>query len=149
MILLKAIPKAIVTIILFLIATAFIVLGTTQWSQRIYSTASIKTVGVDIYADANFTVPLVTIDWGIIGLGETKNCSAYIVNRSNVPITLNITTLNWQPSKASTTLNFFTDYDGRTIEADAKITVTFFLTVAKLDRDIQSFSFEIIVTAIG
>ena len=120
-----------------------------QWTQRIPSSATLKAVGVGIYKDINFTVSVTQIDWGIVEAGESKNFSAYIVNRSNVPITLSMITENWNPTNASNFITLTWNYDGSQIAVDGYVFVTFMLSVDHATSGIDTFSFTIVVTGSG
>jgi hypothetical protein len=128
---------------------SFSTLAVMQWSQRIPSLATVKAVGVGIYKDVNFTVSVTQIDWGIVEAGESKNFSAYIVNRSNVPITLSMTTEDWNPANASDSITLTWNYNGTQIPAGSYAFVAFVLDVSQTIAGIDAFSFTIIVTGSG
>jgi len=120
-----------------------------QWTQRIPSSATVKAVGVGIYKDINFTVSVTQIDWGIVEPGQSKNLSAYIVNRSNVPIILTMTIENWNPANASNFITLTWNYDGSQIAVDGYVFVTFVLSVNQTISGIEAFSFTIVVVGSG
>jgi len=120
-----------------------------EWSQRVHNVARVKVVGVGIYKDINFTVSVTEIDWGIIEPGESKNFSAYIVNESNVPLTLAIRTENWSPLNASSFMTLSWDYNGTQIGVGGSVPVTLTLQVAQPVSGIESFSFDIVIVGVG
>ena len=120
-----------------------------QWTQRIPNTARVKAIGVGIYKDINFTVPVTQIDWGIVEAGESKNFSAYVVNTSNVPITLSVATEDWSPVNASNFITLTCSYDGTEIAADGFVFVTFVLHINEEISGIDAFSFTIVVIGSG
>jgi len=120
-----------------------------EWSQRVHNVARVKVVGVGIYKDINFTVSVTEIDWGIIEPGESKNFSAYIVNESNVPLTLTIRTENWSPLNASSFMTLSWDYNGTQISVGGSVPVTLTLQVAQTVSGIESFSFDIVIVGVG
>jgi len=128
---------------------SFSTVAVMQWTQRIPSSAAVKAVGVGIYKDVNFTVSVTQIDWGIVEPGQNKNFSAYIVNRSNVPITLSMTTENWNPANASNFIALTWNYDGTKIAVDGYVFVTFVLSVDQAVSGIDAFNFTIVVTGSG
>jgi len=141
---------------LFVMAcVAFFFLGTVStiavqhFSHRIENKAVVKVIGVAIYKDVNFNVSVTEIDWGILEPGESKNFSAYIVNKSNVPLALTMTTLDWQPNNASKFATFTWTYDGREIPVNGYTAVTFALTVSEAISGIDGFSFTIIIVGSG
>jgi hypothetical protein len=120
-----------------------------EWNQRVYNVAKVKVVGVGIYKDINFTVSVTQIDWGTIEPGESKNFSAYIVNESNVPMTLTMRTENWNPLNASSFMTLSWDYNGTVIDVDGSVPVTFALQVAEAVSGIETFSFDIVIVGVG
>ena len=128
---------------------SFSTIAVMQWTQRIPSSATVKAVGVGIYKDINFTVSVTKIDWGIVEAGESKNFSAYIVNRSNVPITLSMTTENWTPANASNFITLTWNYNGTQVAVDGYVFVTFVLSVDPAISGIDAFSFTIVVVGSG
>jgi len=120
-----------------------------EWSQRVHNVAKVKVVGVGIYKDINFTVSVTEIDWGIIEPGESKNFSAYIVNESNVPLTLTMRTENWNPLNASSFMTLSWDYNGTQIDVGGSVPVTLTLQVAQTVSGIESFSFDIVIVGVG
>jgi len=128
---------------------SFSTIAVMQWTQRIPSSATVKAVGVGIYKDINFTVSVTQIDWGIVEAGGTKNFSAYIVNRSNVPITLSMVTENWNPVNASNFISLTWNSDGTEIAMDGYVFVTFVLSIDQTISGIDAFSFTIVVVGSG
>jgi hypothetical protein len=141
-------------ILLLTLAVAFLLgsvstFAVMEWTQRVYNVAKVKVVGVGIYKDLNFTVSVTQIDWGMIEPGESKNFSAYIVNESNVPMTLMIRTENWTPLNASSFMTLSWDYDGTIIDVDGSVPVTLTLQVAQAVSGIETFSFDIVIVGAG
>jgi hypothetical protein len=120
-----------------------------QWTARIPTTAQLKLLGVGVYKDISFTIPVTQIDWGILEPGESKNFSAYIKNESNVPITLSMHTEDWNPTNASSLIGFSWDYQGSQISVDGSIPVTFILNVNQATAGFRGFSFTIVIVGSG
>ena len=139
----------LIACLLFFALGSFTTIAVMQWTQRIPSSATVKAVGVGIYKDINFTVSVTQIDWGIVEAGESKNFSAYIVNRSNVPITLSMITENWNPVNASNFITLTWNYGGTEIAVDGYVFVTFVLSVDQATSGIDAFSFTIVVVGSG
>ena len=139
----------LIACLLFFALGSFTTIAVMQWTQRIPSSAAVKAVGVGIYKDVNFTVSVTQIDWGIVEPGQSKNFSAYIVNRSNVPITLTMRTENWNPANASNFIALTWNYNGNKIAVNDYVYVTFVLSLDQAVSEIDSFSFTIVVTGSG
>jgi len=120
-----------------------------QYQMKIGNTATLKLVGIGVFKDVNFTMPVTTIDWGIIEPGQTKNYSAYILSESNVPLSLNMYTANWNPQNASTFLTLTWDYKAQTIAPHASLPVTFSLAANASIHGISTFSFDIWIIGSG
>lgn len=129
-----------------LVAVTYSVL---QWSYTVSNTASIKSVGVMIYQDANLSVPLTQIVWGVLEPSESVNVSAYVVNTSNVAVALSLTTENWVPANASDFIALSWDYDGEVLLVSGSVGVTFTLWVDAAISNITAFSFDMVVAGSG
>lgn len=120
-----------------------------QWTRRIPNSATLKLVGVGVYKDVNFTIPVTSIDWGLVEPGEQKNYTAYIKNESNIPITLTMWTEDWDPANASSFITLTWSYDGSEIVVDDSIVVTFFLDVNATISGIDAFAFTFVIVGSG
>jgi len=119
-------------------------------AQRVIANvAVIKTVGVGVYKDVNFTFSVTQIDWGVLEPGTTKNFTAYLRNESNVPISLNMTTQNWNPPAAKSYISVSWDQESKGLEPDQVVSVTFTLSVSAEVSGVTSFSFEIVIVGSG
>jgi len=119
-------------------------------AQRVIANvATIKTVGVGVYKDVDFTVSVTQIDWGVLEPGTTKNFTAYLRNESNVPISLNMTTQNWNPPEAEQFISVSWDQEGKMLEPDQVVSVTFTLSISADVSGVTSFSFEIVIIGSG
>ena len=116
---------------------------------RIHAVCSIKTVGVGVYADQDCTIPVTSIDWGVMEPGETKGITVFIRNEGNVPSTLNITTESWVPSEAQTYITFTNNYNGSVLKPMDKVQVLFSLAIKSSITGITQFSFDIVITISG
>ena len=116
---------------------------------RIHAVCSIKTVGVGVYADQDCTIPVTSIDWGVMEPGETKGITVFIRNEGNVPSTLNITTENWSPSEAQAYITFTNNYNGSVLKPMDKVQVLFSLAIKSSITGITQFSFDIVITISG
>ena len=120
-----------------------------QWTRRIPNSATLKLVGVGVYKDVDFTIPVTSIDWGLVEPGEQKNYTAYIKNESNVPINLNLWTEDWDPANASSFITLTWSYDGTKIAVDDSIAVTFVLDINATISGIDAFAFTIVIVGSG
>lgn len=132
-----------------LIVGSAITFAVMQWTQRIRNVATLKVLGVGVYKDINFTISVTEIDWGVLEAGETKNFNAYIKNESNVPISLAMSTENWEPINASSFINLAWNYSEELIPIEGSIPVTFILNVDSEISGIRGFSFTLVIIGSG
>lgn len=145
----ETIKIAALATVLSLFAGSAMTFAVMQWTRRIPSSAALKVLGIGVYKDVNFTVSVTEIDWGIVEPGENKSFSAYILNESNVPVTLTMQTEDWRPANASSWISLSWDYDGSEIPVDGSIPVTFVLTLDPATSGIDTFSFTIVIVGTG
>ena len=69
-------------------------------------------------------------------------------NEGNTPITLNMTTLNWDPPQAAQYLSLSWNRENHILEPMSKVQANLTFSVASNIEGITSFSFEIIITGI-
>jgi hypothetical protein len=131
------------------VVLTFAALSLTQSTWRLSSQASLKAVGVEVYLDQALTEPALSVDWGILEPGQTKNVSIYVVNRSNVAITLTMATQNWQPANASNYMTFVWDCAGQPLSINESLQVVLSLQIHSDISGIASFSFGIIIIGSG
>lgn len=141
--------KLFILLLALILLSIGLVYGMMSRSHVIGSIATIKTVDVGVYEDINCTTLVTTIDWGMVEPGESMNYSAFIRNEANVPITLALTTENWNPADASTWITLTWNYTGETLLVNEVIDVTLTLTVDAEITEISTFSFDIIITGSG
>jgi len=135
--------------VLAFVAGSALTFAVMQWTRRIPSIATLKTVGVDVYEDPACTVSVIQIDWGVVEPGDTAAFDAYIKNESNVPITLTMYAEDWNPVNASNFVSLSWNYDGSEIPVDGSIPVTLVLNVDPATAGISSFSFTIVIIGSG
>jgi len=141
--------KAIWLATIFLFYLVGVATGVFLAQRVIANVATIKTVGVGVYKDVNFTVSVTQIDWGVLEPGTTKNHTVYLRNESNVPISLNMTTQNWNPPAAEQFISVSWDQEGKTLEPNQVVSVIFTLSVSADISGVTSFSFEIVIIGSG
>jgi hypothetical protein len=120
-----------------------------QTSSTFSSVGVMKTVGISAYWDSGLTNRVSNIDWGLIERGTQKAVTIFMRNEGNSPITLSLSTSNWNPSTASSYLTLTWNYNGQTINSGASVQVTLTLTVSASITGVNSFSFDIIAVGTG
>ena len=136
-------------VLMALLSTSMYTFGYLNSSQLTNTSGITANVDIGIYSDSDCTNNLTSIDWGIVYPGEKVYSTAYIQNLGNVDIILVIETLNWIPVSAENYLTFSWNYDNKTLIKNEVIPVTFTLDVSQQIENIESFSFDIIITSFG
>jgi hypothetical protein len=130
--------------IISIVVSAFGALTTTQ---KVSSTGSISAIGVGIYSDNACTTPLTSISWGTLNPGSSINYTIYLENTGNIPVTLSMTTSNWNPSSASSYMTVTWNRGGYALPAGTVVQAVLALTVSSSITNITSFSVDITITA--
>jgi len=138
--------------VLAIIVLGCLILGVSAavyYSITVQSRGKIKGIGVGIYANAEASIVVSEIDWGILEPGDSANVTVYIKNEGNVVANLTMKTEAWTPAQAEESIQLTWDYDGTELGVSDIRCVTFTLSVDPSIRGINDFSFDIIVTAVG
>lgn len=107
-------------------------------SLTIHNYGEVITVGVE--SDTT------SIDWGKLYPNTTKQAVIHLWGNGSVPITVNMTTLNWNPPEASAYLACTWNYSGVAIGADP-IPIAITLHVDEGVQGFSHFNFDILVQA--
>src|SRR3972149_1525941 len=111
----KKVPMATVIVLAITgLLLSFATYGAISVSKTLNSTGSIVTTAdIGVYSDSACNVPLTTIDWGSISPGGTVTRTIYVKNMGNgASLTLGMTTGNWNPTSASTTMSITWNREG-------------------------------------
>jgi len=141
--------KIILFTIVFILACSALAYALLRTVTNIPSVGIVKTVGVEAYWDAACTNRVTEINWGLVEPNSTTNATIFLKNPGNAPITLGLSTENWNPSSASDYIALSWDYAGQTIDPGAVIQVNLVLSVSSNITAITSFRFDIIITGVG
>lgn len=133
-----------ILLVLTLIFAACIGYAIFQFVLRVPSTGTVKTVGIQLKDDYGNMVT--HIDWEDLTPNTEKDYHAFVVNNGSVPITLTLTTENWNPPEASNYISLTWDYLGDKINPGQTHPIILTLTVSE-NPPFTSFSFDIVITA--
>ncbi|MCK4474870.1 hypothetical protein KAU30_03415 [Candidatus Bathyarchaeota archaeon] len=114
--------------------------------QRIPNTGVVKAVGVGVYWDGDCTDNVTSVDWGLLEPGATSNVTVYIQNEGNIPVVLNMTTDNWNPSSASDHITLTWDSEDYVLDSDSVVQAVLTLSVSSDISEVTSFGFDIIIS---
>jgi len=122
--------------------------GLLSASQSVYSTGTvdITAVNVGVYSDAGCTLSLTSISWGTISPGNSVTQTIYVKNTGNTPITLSMTTSNWNPVAANGPISISWNRQSQVLSAGSSIAATVTLTVSSSISGVTDFSVNIVIT---
>jgi len=135
-------------VLLYLVANAFNVPTTSDYMIP-SAPSSIQTLGLSVWENMDATTPKTEIDWGTIEPSGNSNVSCYIRNESNIPSNFSLSTDNWNPTNASDYMSLSWDMQGVTLDVDEIAKANLMLSVFPNITGITTFSFDIIISAMG
>ena len=124
-----------------------VALGILYKYRSIWNNGTIKAIGIEVYQDANATIPLTNIEWGYLDPGENKSVTIYVKNEGSMDVTLSKYEDAWEPIEAGKYVSLTWDYDGYTLEPSGVYSVVITLNVDEAVEDVTSFTFS--VTIVG
>jgi hypothetical protein len=136
----------LVTVATMAVASVVLTYGLLFGSKIINNQGNVNTVGVGVYWENTCVNNVSRIDWGLIEPGTSENVTVYILNEGTVPMTLNMTTDNWDPAAASTDIALSWDREGNAVNAQSVLQAVLTLSVSSSISDVSSFSFDITIT---
>ncbi len=120
-----------------------------QTSDTFSSVGVLKAIGIGVYWDSELTNKTTAIDWGIIEQGTQKSFTLYISNEGNSPVTLSMSTSNWNESNVSSYIALTWNYNGQAIDVGVSVQVTLTLTVNSDTTGISNFNFDVSIVGSG
>lgn len=147
----KSISRVALAIIFYVLAVSIIgsAVSVLQVLRTISSSGTVKGVGVGIYWNSNCTNPTSSISWGTLDPSSRETVTVYIRNEGNTAVKLTKTTQNWVPSSAANYLTLTWNYANQTIAVNMVLKANLTLAVASNVLAVNSFSFDMVITAIG
>jgi len=148
----KLVPAIIAVILLSLILSGLITVAVRslyQTSSTISSIGTLKAIGIGVYWNDDLTNRVSTINWGYLMPGGQKSFTVYVHNEGIIPLTLSISTSNWNPASASNYMTLTWSHIDQTINAGKTVEVTLTLIVSESITGISSFNFDIIAVGSG
>lgn len=137
--------QAILVVILSAFA-AYAALAIISVSITVPNSATLKTIGVEVYWDEGCSNPVTSINWGNLEPGQTETRQVYIKNTGNAAAIFSFIAENWTPTSASSYITVEWNYDGSEVPPNYAVPVTFTLHVSSSIQDIDSFTFDLVIT---
>lgn len=124
-------------------------LATLTTQHKLTNTASIKTIGVNVYRDQNCTDLITHLDWGLLEPATSKTFKVYVKSLSNTPLTLTIFSSNWKPTNCTDYMTLTAEPNNFTLQPSQVAEVNLTLTVASDIQGITNFAFDITFKGVG
>ncbi len=99
-----------------------------------------------VYWESTCTNEVSAIDWGTISPGESKTQAFYVKNLGSSPLTLALSTRNWNPTNADDYITLTWDYNDQPIQPNTIIRINLTLKVLSSIADVTNFSFDIVIS---
>jgi hypothetical protein len=128
---------------LFLTLTTAAILST---NQTVPLNGTINAVNLGVYSDSACTQAVTTLNVGTLNPGGTATQTIYVKNTGNIPETLTMTTNNWTPSGAGSSLTLTWNRQNTVLNAGASIQATLTLTAAANTGTLTTFSCDVTIT---
>ena len=128
---------------LALILTTAAVLTT---NQTVPLSGTINAVNLGVYSYSACTQTVTSLNVGTLNPGGTGTQTVYVKNTGNVAETLTMTTGNWVPSGAGSSLTLSWNRQSTVLAAGASIQATLTLTAASNTGTITTFSCDVTLT---
>jgi len=106
---------------------------------------AIKGINIGLYSNQACTIPVESIQWGLIEPGATANKTVYVRNEGDTKTTLTMTLSNWSPTNSSNHIGINWNYTGQTLNVNQIIQITFTLSISENIQGITNFSFDITI----
>ncbi len=143
---LKTVQIAAVSTALIAAVLTLTTIAALSASQNVDLEGTITAVNVEVYFDAGCTQPCSTIHVGALSPGSTFTQTVYIKNTGTVPVTLTMTTNNWNPTDASNYLTLSWNRQNYLLNEGLYREATLTLTVKSDTDDLATFSFSATIT---
>ncbi len=115
-------------------------------NQTVPLNGKINAVNLGVYTDSDCTQTATALTAGTLNPGATTTQTVYIKNTGNVAETLTMTTNNWTPTSASTSLTLTWNRANTVLAAGESIQATLTLTAAANTGSLTTFSCDITFT---
>lgn len=137
---------AILTVAVTIIVVSVLATSLLMAYQTIPNTGNVKAAGVGVYWNSNCTSNVTTINWGNLEPGAMVNLPVYIKNEGSVYVILNMTTENWNPAEAFSSITLSWNRENHTLNLGEVVQAILTLEVSPDISGVTSFSFDIIIT---
>ena len=149
-----ALQKSSIGAIIALSATGIILTlaasGLLFSTQNVQYNGNVSAVNVGVYTDSDCTNNCTHITAGTVSPGMSYTDVIYVKNTGNEPVTLSMTTSDWDPSAANGPITLTWNRDSYTLDAGDSVRATLTLSISSsISNSITAFSFNVAITGAG
>ena len=130
-------------------STIFIVMQVFPASQTtvtLTSSGSIQTTeGIGAYSNLACTTPQTSISWGALEKGDSTTVTIYIRNEGDSPLTLSLSTSDWNPPSIDDYLTLSWNYNNQPINPNAVVQINLTLSVDPDAPAVSNFGVNLLI----
>ena len=108
-----------------------------------------KAIDVEVYWDSGYTDTVSAINWTILEPGDSVEKTVYVKNTGNAPLTLKMTSSDWDPIEAEGQITLSWDKEDAELGPYAIVAAVLTLSVSPSISEITDFSSNIIIEGTG
>lgn len=138
--------KVLAILTMSIAITSMSAFGALVVTRSISNNGSVTAVGVNVYSDSACTTQVSTISWGALNPGGAENYTMYVKNTGTVPLTLSMTTSDWNPTSASSYITLTWNQQNYVLSAGQVVEAVLTLSVSSSVSGVASFSFNTTIT---
>lgn len=131
---------AVMSVVISVLAAALVT------SSTFSNSGTIVAIGVGVYSDSSCTTVLSSINWGNLTLGASVSYTIYVKNNGTIPVTLTMTTGNWNPTTASSYITLSWNRPNYVLTAGSSVQAALTLNVSSSLTGFTNFAFDITIT---
>ena len=131
---------AVMSVVISVLAAALVT------SSTFSNSGTIVAIGVGVYSDSSCTTVLSSINWGNLTLGASTSYTIYVKNNGTIPVTLTMTTGNWNPTTASSYITLSWNRPNYVLTAGSSVQAALTLNVSSSLTGFTNFAFDITIT---
>jgi hypothetical protein len=123
--------------------------GLLSVNQSVSSSGIVTSVNLGVYQEYACTNNLTSVDWGTLSPGDTATRTIYVKNIGTAPITLSMTTTNWNPASANGPITLTWNRESTTLDVGQVASATLTLSVSSSISGITTFNMDVVITGTG
>lgn len=128
-----------------MLVVLYLAVNVTRITETSISETIVSSQG-GVYVSHDLAVDRISIDWGLLYVGDNTTEVVQITNTGNAPQTLGLTTRNWSSVEAQTFLTLTWNYSGIELQPSGMLSVALTLSVSPSIENVTDFAFDIVVS---